>query len=322
MSPVLYLVIPCYNEKDVLPITSQKILLKLCSLIEQKKISDQSKILFIDDGSKDETWNIIKALSDESQYLEGVKLLANRGHQNALFAGLMVAKDHCDIAISMDADMQDDIEVIDEFIEKYNDGCAVVYGVRKSRNKDKMFKRSTAQGFYRFMSKMGVDLVYNHADYRLMSNKALETLSDYKEVNLFLRGIVPIIGFKTDCVYYDRNERAAGKSKYSVSKMFNLAIDGITSFSVKPLRIIAVSGMIIAVLSVLFGLAYAIGSKIVGTAVEGWAALIVSIWTLGGIQLFCTGVLGEYIGKIYSEVKQRPRYEIENITFKQDDMTI
>jgi len=318
MSPILYLVIPCYNEQDVLPISSQKILLKLCSLIEKGKISEQSKILFADDGSKDNTWNIIATLSDGSQYIEGAKLLANRGHQNALLAGLMVAKDHCDIAISMDADMQDDIDALDEFIDKYNDGCGIVYGVRKSRDKDKMFKRNTAQGFYRFMSKMGVDLVYNHADYRLMSKQALEALSEYREVNLFLRGIVPLIGFKTDCVYYDRNERAAGKSKYSFSKMFNLAIDGITSFTIKPLRIIAVSGMIIAILSILFGLAYAIGSKIAGTAVEGWAALIVSIWTLGGIQLFCTGVLGEYIGKIYSEVKQRPRYKIEKTTFKQE----
>lgn len=307
---ILYLVIPCYNEQEVLPITSKAIAHKMDSLIQKNVISPESRVLFVNDGSKDKTWVMLQQLVSQNHLFTAVKLSHNVGHQNALLAGLMTARKYCDAAISMDADLQDDIEAIDGFLQKYSEGCDIVYGVRNKRDTDTFFKRTTALTFYKLMSKMGVESVYNHADYRLMSKRALDALSEYKEVNLFLRGIVPLIGYRCDYVYYDRHERAAGESKYPLKKMLNFAIDGITSFSIKPLRVISTMGIIIAFLSI-FGLLYSLISKITGSAVSGWAAIIASIWLLGGIQLLCIGVCGEYIGKIYSEVKARPRFNIE-----------
>lgn len=307
---VLYLVIPCYNEEEVLPITAQAVGDKLRQLIAQGVIAADSRALYVDDGSKDRTWELLTALTRESPLFTAIKLSHNAGHQNALLAGLMVAKDRCDAAVSMDADLQDDIDAIDGFIQKYREGCDVVYGVRNKRETDTIFKRTTALAFYRVMARLGAESVPNHADYRLMSRRALEALSQYKEVNLFLRGIVPLIGYRSDYVYYDRHERAAGQSKYPLKKMLNFAIEGITSFSVKPLRVISSFGILIAFLSVL-GLIYSLVAKLTGNAVAGWTAIVASIWLLGGIQLLCIGVCGEYIGKIYSEVKGRPRFNIE-----------
>ena len=267
-------------------------------------------MLFVDDGSKDKTWELIEQFSSENKYVGGVKLSRNRGHQNALLSGLMTAKGKCDCVISLDADLQDDIGVIDEFIKKYNEGCEIVYGVRSSRKKDTFFKRSTAQGYYKFMSMLGVDIVYNHADYRLLGSRALDALSEYKEVNLFLRGIVPLIGYRCDYVYYERSERFAGESKYPLKKMLRFAIDGITSFSVKPLKLISNIGIIICILSII-GFIYALVSVLMGVAAAGWASLMCSIWFLGGLQMFSIGIVGTYVGKIYSEVKARPRYRIE-----------
>jgi glycosyltransferase involved in cell wall biosynthesis len=267
-------------------------------------------MLLVDDGSRDKTWEMISGYSDENELVSGIKLAHNRGHQNALLAGLMTARQYCDCAISLDADLQDDIEVLDGFVDKFIDGCDVVYGVRNKRETDSFFKRTTALGFYKFMQVLGVDLVYNHADYRLMSRRALDALSEYKETNLFLRGMVPLIGYRSDYVYYDRHERFAGESKYPLKKMLSFAIDGITSFSVKPLKMISNFGIIVSLLSVI-GLIYALVSYFTGSAVAGWTAIVSSIWLLGGIQLLCIGVLGGYIGKIYSEVKARPRYKIE-----------
>ncbi len=309
--PKVYFVIPCYNEEEVLPETIKRLNSKLCELIEQEKATDDSRMIFVDDGSRDKTWSIISAYSRENKYVGGVKLAHNRGHQNALLGGLMTAKEEgCDCVISLDADLQDDIGVIDQFIDKYMQGCEVVYGVRNSRKKDTFFKRSTAQGYYKFMKLLGVDIVYNHADYRLLGSKALDALSEYKEVNLFLRGIVPLIGYRTDYVYYERNERFAGESKYPLKKMLRFAVDGITSFSVKPLKIISNIGLVICALSVI-GFIYALISLILGSAVAGWASTICSIWFLGGLQMLCIGIVGTYVGKIYSEVKARPRYRIE-----------
>ena len=271
----------------------------------------------MDDGSKDKTWEIIEQFHQENRFVGGVRLSRNRGHQNALLAGLMTAKEHCDCAISLDADLQDDIEVIDQFIDKYNEGCEVVYGVRSSREKDTAFKRGTAQGYYKFMAMLGVDIVYNHADYRLMGKRALEALSKYKEVNLFLRGIVPLIGFKSDYVYYERSERFAGESKYPLKKMIKFAVDGITSFSVKPLKIISNIGIIMCLLSVIFFI-YAIISFFSGSSVAGWASIMCSIWFLGGLQMLCIGIVGTYVGKIYSEVKQRPRFTIDKTIINQE----
>ena len=314
-SEVLYIVVPCYNEEEVLPETSKRLKEKRKALIEAGVIGEKSRILFVDDGSKDKTWLLIQEFCANDTCFSGLKLAHNRGHQNALLAGLMTAKEYADIVISMDADLQDDIEAMDAFIEKYHAGNDIVYGVRSSRKKDSFFKRSTALAYYRFLQKMGVDIIYNHADYRLMSRRALDALSEYKEVNLFLRGIVPLIGYSTDYVYYDRSERYAGESKYPLRKMLAFAMDGITSFSVRPLRLISAAGILIGCLSVI-GLLYALISKICGVAVSGWTAIICSIWLLGGIQLFCLGVVGEYIGKIYSEVKARPRYRIETFLKK------
>lgn len=312
---VVYFVIPCYNEEEVLPEASKRMIAKLEQLIQKGLASKESRLLFVDDGSRDKTWELIAGLHEASPYVCGLKLSRNRGHQYALLAGLLAAKELCDCAISLDADLQDDIEVLDEFLTHYEDGCDIVYGVRKSRETDTRFKRGSAQMFYKFLNLMGVEVLYNHADYRLMSRRALEALSEYKEVNLFLRGIVPLIGFKSAVVYYERHERLAGKSKYPLSKMLSLAADGILSFSIKPIRIISSLGFLIAVCSVI-ALLYALISKLCGAAVSGWTAIVVSIWLLGGIQLLCLGVIGEYIGRIYSEVKQRPKYIIDQFLKK------
>lgn len=306
----VYFVIPCYNEEEVLGETARQLQEKLLDMAKKGLINEKSRVLLVDDGSKDGTWNLIRSLGQEYPFVEGLKLAHNRGHQNAVLAGLMTAKEVCDCAISLDADLQDDLNVLDEFVEKFQEGCDVVYGVRKAREKDSFFKKTTAEGFYKVMKLLGVDIVFNHADYRLMSKRALEALSEYTEVNLFLRGIVPLIGYRSDYVYYDRNERFAGESKYPLKKMLALAIDGITSFSVKPLKVISNFGIIIALLSVV-GLLYALISFLTGQAVAGWTAIVSSIWLLGGIQLLCLGVVGSYVGKIYSEVKRRPRFKVE-----------
>ena len=313
--PAVYFVIPCYNEEEVLPEASKRMIAKLEQLMQMGLASKESRLLFVDDGSRDKTWELIAGLHEASPYVCGLKLSRNRGHQYALLAGLLAAKELCDCAVSLDADLQDDIEVLDEFLTHYEDGCDIVYGVRKSRETDTRFKRGSAQMFYKFLNLMGVEVLYNHADYRLMSRRALEALSEYKEVNLFLRGIVPLIGFKSAVVYYERHERLAGKSKYPLSKMLSLAADGILSFSIKPIRIISSLGFLIAVCSVI-ALLYALISKLCGAAVSGWTAIVVSIWLLGGIQLLCLGVIGEYIGRIYSEVKQRPKYIIDQFLKK------
>ena len=310
--PIVYLIIPCYNEEEVLPETIKRLTAKLNSMIHDELASPESRMLFVDDGSHDRTWELISEYHGENPLVCGVKLSHNRGHQNALLAGLMTARASADCAVSLDADLQDDIGVLDQFVKKFLQGCDVVYGVRNKRETDTFFKRTTAQGFYRFMQLLGVELVYNHADYRLMSRRALDALSEYRETNLFLRGIVPLIGFQSGCVTYDRNERFAGESKYPLKKMIAFALDGVTSFSVKPLRIIANLGILVSVLSVL-GLLYALISYFTGNAVAGWTAIVCSIWLLGGIQLLCVGVVGCYVGKIYSEVKDRPRYTIEQL---------
>ena len=306
----VYLVVPCSNEEAVLPETVSRLTEKMKTLIAAGHADENSRFLLVDDGSKDKTWELICRFCEENPLCAGLKLAHNRGHQNALLAGLMAAKEKADCAISLDADLQDDIDALDGFLAKFEEGCDVVYGVRNKRDTDSFFKRSTARGFYKVMKMLGVDVVYDHADYRLMSRRALEALGDYKEVNLFLRGIVPLIGYRSDYVYYDRHERFAGESKYPLKKMISFALDGITSFSVKPLKLISNLGILISILSVL-GLLYALISYFVGVTVAGWTAIVCSIWLLGGIQLLCIGVLGGYIGKIYSEVKARPRFRVE-----------
>ena len=313
--PIVYLVIPCYNEEAVLPETVKQLTHKLDAMIAKGLADQQSRILFVDDGSKDKTWEMIRQFHEKNKQITGVKLAHNRGHQNALLAGLMTTMEYADCAISLDADLQDDIEVLDQFVEKFLDGCDVVYGVRNKRDTDSAFKRGTAQGFYKFMKVLGVDVVYNHADYRLMSKRALEALSEYKETNLFLRGIVPLIGYRSDYVYYDRHERFAGESKYPLKKMISFALDGISSFSVKPLKIISNLGIFISILSIA-GLLYALISYLTDQAVAGWTAIVASIWLLGGIQMLCIGVVGGYIGKVYNEVKARPRFKIEEFLKK------
>jgi len=310
--PILNLVIPCYNEEEALPITRYELDKKMKDLMTKGLISKDSKVVLVNDGSKDETWETIEEIHRENKMYVGINLSRNRGHQNALLAGLMYAKDNSDISISMDADLQDDINVIDDMIKKYNDGADVVYGVRSSRERDTAFKKFTAEGFYKFMKLMGVEIVFNHADCRLMSKRALEGLSEFKEVNLFLRGIVPQVGYKTDIAYYERNKRVAGESKYPLKKMLSFAIDGITSFSIKPLRMITSIGFIILLLSFVV-LIYSVIMKIIGNTVSGWTFIVCSIWLIGGIQTLCLGVIGEYIGKIYNETKARPRYIIESI---------
>ena len=313
----LYIVIPCYKEEAVLPETSKRLREKMNALRAAGKISEHSRVMFVNDGSSDQTWPIISRLHEqEPEMFSGVNLSRNRGHQNALLAGLLTAVNYADMIISMDADLQDDINAVDAMVDAYHEGYEVVYGVRSKREKDTFFKRFTAEGFYKVMKALGVDIVFNHADYRLMSRRALDSLAEYGETNLFLRGIVPDIGFRSDVVYYDRSERAAGESKYPLKKMIAFAVDGITSFSVKPLTIISRTGIVIAFLSVL-GLVYALVSKFCfHSAVSGWTAIIASIWLLGGIQLFCLGILGCYIGKIFSEVKHRPRYVTERFLKK------
>ena len=311
MEPTVYFVIPCYNEEAVLPETTRRLTEKLSAMRGAGLIGEKSRILYVDDGSKDKTWELISRFNGENPWVEGVKLSHNRGHQNALLCGLMSAMPRCDAAVSMDADLQDDIDALDQFVQKFREGCDVVYGVRNKRDTDTWFKRTTAEGFYKVMKALGVDVVFNHADYRLMSRRALEGLSEYREVNLFLRGIVPLIGYRSDYVYYDRHERFAGESKYPLKKMISFALDGITSFSVKPLKLISSLGILISVLSV-FGLLYALISYFAGWAVSGWTAIVCSIWLLGGLQMLCLGVVGGYIGKIYSEVKARPRFRVES----------
>ena len=310
MEPTIYFAIPCYNEEAVLPETTRRLTQKLEAMRDKALIGENSRILLVDDGSKDKTWELISQYNRENPWIEGVKLAHNRGHQNALLCGLMSAMPRCDAAISMDADLQDDIDALDQFVQKFQEGCDVVYGVRNKRETDTWFKRTTAEGFYKVMKLLGVDVVFNHADYRLMSKRALEGLSEYREVNLFLRGIVPLIGYRSDYVYYDRHERFAGESKYPLKKMISFALDGITSFSVKPLKLISNLGILISVLSI-FGLLYALISYFAGVTVSGWTAIVCSIWLLGGLQMLCLGVVGGYIGKIYSEVKARPRYRVE-----------
>lgn len=309
---VLNLVIPCYNEEEALPLTKKVLDNKMQELINNGIISKNSKVVLVNDGSKDNTWEIITSMHKENSMYVGINLSKNKGHQNALLAGLMYAKDHCDISISMDADLQDDINVMDDMITKYNEGAEIVYGVRSSRKKDTLFKKITAESFYKFMNIMGVEIIFNHADCRLMSKKALAGLNEYTEVNLFLRGIVPQIGYKTDVAYYERNERVAGNSKYPLKKMLAFAIDGITSFSVKPLRMISSLGFMILFLSFII-LIYSVIMKLIGNTVSGWTFIVCSIWLIGGIQTLCLGVIGEYIGKIYNETKHRPRYIVENI---------
>ncbi len=311
MEEILYLVVPCYNEEEVLIETSKRLLGKINKMINEEKISKKSKILFVNDGSKDKTWDIIEGLYNKNSIFSGVNLSRNRGHQNALLAGLMVAKEYADMVISLDADLQDDIDVIEKFVEEYYSGSDIVYGVRSSRKTDTFFKRTTALGFYKFMDKLGVNVVYNHADYRLMSKRALEALAEFKEVNLFLRGIVPLIGYKYSIVEYERHERFAGESKYPLKKMLAFAIDGITSFSVKPIRLISVLGFSIFFIS-LIALIYSLVVKFLGKTEVGWTSIVISIWMLGGIQLLSLGVIGEYIGKIYNETKARPRYIIKD----------
>lgn len=313
MQPILYIVIPCYNEQEVLPVTAPMFLQKINDLYIDGKISDHSRILFVNDGSRDKTWDIITELSQMNEHYCGISLSRNRGHQNALLAGLMEAKDNCDITISVDCDGQDDIDAIDKMVDEYISGSDVVYGVRSDRKKDSAFKRGTAQFFYKLMRTMGVDMVYNHADYRLMSKRALEGLSQFKEVNLFLRGLVPMVGFKYSCVEYSRKERLAGKSKYPLRKMLSFAIDGITSLSVKPIRLITAFGFVVALLSVV-GIIWSVITRLAGAPTGGWASLVSIICFLGGVQLLSLGVIGEYIGKIYLEVKGRPRYIIEKRT--------
>lgn len=303
----LYLVIPCYNEEEVLPETSKRLKEKYNDLMAAGKISADSKIVFVNDGSKDRTWEIITELHAADPIFRGICLSRNKGHQNALMAGLMTVKSECDAVISMDADLQDDINAIDEMVDRFAEGYEVVYGVRSSRKKDTFFKRTTAQGFYKIMKGMGVDTVYNHADYRLMSRRALEALAEFDEVNLFLRGIVPLVGFKSTQVTYERGERFAGESKYPLKKMIAFATEGITSMSIKPIRMIAALGFFVFLVSIGV-LIYSIIQKFVGFTVPGWAFLAVSIWALGGIQLLAIGVIGEYIGKIYLETKHRPKY--------------
>ena len=309
---ILYLVIPCYNEQEVLPETSRRLKEKMESLMDRNMISRDSKIMFVNDGSKDRTWEMIEELHDQDPLYQGVKLSRNRGHQNALLGGLMTAKEYADMVISLDADLQDDIDVIDQFVEKYYEGCDIVYGVRSARTTDTFFKRFTAEGFYKIINLMGGEVVFNHADYRLMSKRALNELANYKEVNLFLRGIVPMIGFKTDVVTYERHERLAGESKYPLKKMLALAVDGITSLSIKPIRFIVFLGFMIFMCSILM-LIYYLVQHFLGNTSIGWTSLIVSIWAIGGLQLLAIGVIGEYIGKIYLETKERPRYIIEKV---------
>lgn len=318
MNNCLYTVIPCYNEEEVLRETASRLIEKYKTLIANDKIAKNSRIVFVNDGSKDKTWDIIKELHEENVTYSGINLSRNRGHQNALLAGLMTAKDCADMVISMDADLQDDINAMDKMIDSYLAGNDIVYGVRNKREKDTFFKKFTAEGFYKIMNKMGAEVVFNHADYRLMSKKALEGLASYKEVNLFLRGIVPMIGYKTDIVTYERGERFAGESKYPLGKMISFAIQGITSLSVKPMRMIVGLGTTASFVSLIM-MIYSIVRHFTGHTVAGWSSLMISIWLFGGLILLSIGIVGEYIGKIYLETKERPRYLIDEFLNSEDD---
>ena len=317
-TPVLYIVIPCYNEQEVLPVTSGMFLEKINSLIAKGRVAPESRVVFVNDGSKDNTWNIIQELANSDEHFEGVCLSRNRGHQNALLGGLMTVKDRCDITISIDCDGQDDINAMDAMVDAYWDGCEVVYGVRSKRDTDTFFKRFTAEGFYKLMNWMGAQVVFNHADYRLMSSRVLNEFANFKEVNIFLRGMVPLVGFKSTRVYYERAERIAGESHYPLKKMLALAFDGITSLSVKPIRLITGFGALISVISFV-GVIWAVVEAILGSTVAGWASTTSIVCFMGGIQLLCLGVIGEYIGKIYLETKQRPRYIIEKCTWNREN---
>lgn len=313
MQPILSIIVPCYNEEQVLPLTSGMFLKKLRALESAGKISSGSYVLFVDDGSKDATWQIISDLSRQDPHFKGIRQSRNRGHQNAVLAGLLEAKDHCDITISIDCDGQDDINAMDAMVDEYLNGCEIVYGVRSKRDTDTFFKRFTAQSFYKVLRGMGVETVYDHADYRLVSSRVLQEFANFKEVNLFLRGMFPLVGFKSTSVYYERHERLAGESHYPLRKMLALAFEGITSLSVKPLHIITGLGCFIALLSFI-GVIWSVCVAFSGASVPGWASMTCIICLLGGVQLICLGVLGEYIGKIYLEVKQRPRYIISERT--------
>lgn len=310
----VWLVIPCYNEQEVLPETSGQLKEIMLDLMDREKISRQSRIAFVNDGSRDNTWNMISSLHQENPLFVGINLAHNRGHQNALLAGLMTAREYADAAISLDADLQDDVGVIEQFIDKFREGKDIVYGVRSTRATDTFFKRGTAHAFYKLMKIMGADTLEDHADYRLMSKRALDGLAQFKEVNLFLRGLVPMIGYETDIVYYERHERFAGESKYPLKKMISFAVDGITSCSVKPIRIITSLGMFLFSVSVLM-LIYFLVVWALGKTVAGWTTIVLSVWGIGGLQLLALGVIGEYIGKIYMEVKERPRYIIESVLY-------
>lgn len=314
--PTLYIVVPCYNEQEVLPLSNEKLVELLSGMIKDGEVSPESRLLYVNDGSRDGTWPMIEGLCESERLVCGVKLAGNSGHQNALMAGLSTAVEHADCLVTIDADLQDDIAAIPTMVQEYRDnGCDIVYGVRKARKTDTWFKRMTAQGFYKLMHGLGVHTVYNHADFRLMSQRATRQLLSYRERNLFLRGIVPLIGYKTAKVYYDRAERLAGESKYPLKKMLNFAVDGITSFSVKPVRMVLSLGVIF-VLVALAMLIYVLVAKFSGNAVSGWSSLMVSIWLVGGCVLVGLGIVGEYVGKIYIEVKDRPRYNIEQVKLK------
>ncbi len=318
MIPRLIIVIPCYNEQEVLPITAPQFLAKINQLAAEGLISGDSRVMFVNDGSKDDTWNIIQQLADQDEHYIGIAQSRNRGHQNAVLAGLMEAKDMCDITISIDCDGQDDINAMDEMVKAYLEGCEIVYGVRSKRDTDTFFKRFTAESFYKLLNSMGAEVVFNHADYRLISSRALQELAKFKEVNIFLRGMVPLVGFKSTSVYYERSERAAGKSHYPLSKMLALAFDGITSLSIKPIKMIIGMGVIVAFISFI-GIIWAVVEAILGKTVMGWASTTCIICFLSGVQLISVGVIGEYIGKIYMEVKQRPRYIISERTWERHD---
>ena len=315
----LFCVIPCYNEQEVLPETSKRLEAKLKDLIAARKISDDSRILFVNDGSKDNTWNMIKDLHEKNEIFQGINLSKNMGHQNALLAGLMTAKDLCDAAISLDADLQDDINAIDEMVDKFNNGCDIVYGVRSKRATDTFFKKFTAESFYKLINSMGGNTVYNHADYRLMSRRALMALSEFGEVNLFLRGIVPMVGFKSDVVYYERAERFAGESKYPLKKMLSFAIEGITSLSTKPIKLITGLGFFIFFVSVIV-LIYSLVRYFTGHTIPGWTTTVLSVWAIGGLIMISLGVIGEHVGKIYLETKNRPRFIIESYIGDKEDV--
>lgn len=318
MIPRLIIVIPCYNEQEVLPITAPQFLAKINQLAAEGLISGDSRVMFVNDGSKDDTWNIIQRLADQDEHYIGIAQSRNRGHQNAVLAGLMEAKDMCDITISIDCDGQDDINAMDEMVKAYLEGCEIVYGVRSKRDTDTFFKRFTAESFYKLLNSMGAEVVFNHADYRLISSRALQELAKFKEVNIFLRGMVPLVGFKSTSVYYERSERAAGRSHYPLSKMLALAFDGITSLSIKPIKMIIGMGVVVAFISFI-GIIWAVVEAILGKTVMGWASTTCIICFLSGVQLISVGVIGEYIGKIYMEVKQRPRYIISERTWERHD---